>query len=84
MDLFSYPERWSKEVEINSVSSQRKEESLRVTFDEFPAGIYLIKVNNKNFRTKCKICSKITKKTAERCIVLVSLLSTLIIFHTLF
>ena len=32
----------------------------------FPAGIYLIKVNNRNTRTRCKICSKLTIQTTER------------------
>ena len=39
------------------------------------AGIYMLKVNNKNFRARCEICSKLTT---------VSLLLTLNIFHTLF
>ena len=30
-----------------------------------PAGIYLLKVNNRNTRAKCEICSKFTKKTSE-------------------
>ena len=30
------------------------------------AGIYLLKVNNRNARTRCEICSKLTKKTSER------------------
>ena len=34
----------------------------------FPAGIYLLKVNNKNARTMCEICSKLTIKTPERLI----------------
>ena len=29
----------------------------------FPAGIYLLKVNNRNTRTRCEICSKLTIKT---------------------
>ena len=29
------------------------------------AGIYLLKVNNRNTRTRCKICSKLTLKTPE-------------------
>ena len=29
----------------------------------FEAGIYLLKVNNSNTRTWCKICSKLTMKT---------------------
>ena len=32
-----------------------------------PAGIYLLKVNNRNTRTRCEICSKLTIKTPERC-----------------
>ena len=33
---------------------------------KIPVGIYLLKVNNKNFRTRCEICSKLTIKTPER------------------
>ena len=32
-----------------------------------PAGNYLLKVNNRNTRTRCEICSKLTIKTPERC-----------------
>ena len=32
----------------------------------FPAGIYLLKVNNGNTRTICEICSKLTIKTPEQ------------------
>ena len=28
-------------------------------------GIYLLKVNNRNIRTRCKICSKLTIKTPK-------------------
>ena len=31
-----------------------------------PAGIYLLKVNNRNTRTRCEMCSKLTIKTLER------------------
>ena len=31
-----------------------------------PAGIYMFKVNNRNTRTRCEICSKLTIKTPER------------------
>ena len=31
-----------------------------------PAGIYLFKVNNRNTRTMCEICSELTIKTPER------------------
>ena len=30
------------------------------------AGIYLLKVNNRNTGTRCEICSKLTIKTPER------------------
>ena len=33
--------------------------------DTTPAGIYLFKVNNRNTRTRCEICSKLTN-TPER------------------
>ena len=32
---------------------------------EFPAGIYLLKVNNRKNRTRCEIYSKLTIKTPE-------------------
>ena len=35
-----------------------------VTADK--VGIYLLKVSNRNTRTRCKICSKLTIKTSER------------------
>ena len=30
-----------------------------------PVGIYLLKVNNRNTRTRCEICSKLTIRTPE-------------------
>ena len=33
----------------------------------FPVGIYLLNVNNRNTRTTCEICSKLTIKTPEQC-----------------
>ena len=32
----------------------------------YPVDIYLLKVNNRNTRTRCEICSKLTIKTPER------------------
>ena len=43
-----------------------------------PAGIYLLKVNSRNTRTRCEICSKLTIKTSD----LVSLFLTLNILIT--
>ena len=34
--------------------------------NENPANVYLFKVNNKNTRKMCEICSKLTIKTTER------------------
>ena len=33
----------------------------------YSAGIYLLKVNIRNTRTQCEICSKLEIKTPERC-----------------
>ena len=63
-----------------------------------PAGCYIFKTSNRNTRTSCEICLKLTIKTPELRqwhhsgrhhndvigVVLVSLLLTLNIFHSLF
>ena len=46
----------------------------------FPVGIYLFKFNNRNTRTRCEVCSKLTIRTLERR--LVSLLLILNVFST--
>ena len=33
---------------------------------ELPAGFYLLKVNNRNTRARCEVCSTLTIKTPER------------------
>ena len=38
---------------------------LKGAFRTFPAGIYLLKVNNRNSRTRCEICSKLIIKIPE-------------------
>ena len=35
--------------------------------DVFPVDIYLFKINNRNIKKSCEICSKLTVKTPERC-----------------
>ena len=51
----------------------------------YPVGNFMFKINNKNTRARCEICSKLTVKTPERRrVVLVSLWLTLNIIHTLF
>ena len=34
-------------------------------YNNNPANIYLLKVNNRNTRKRCEICSKLTIKTTE-------------------
>ena len=36
------------------------------SYEKCPAGIYVLKVNDRNARTKCEICSKLTIETTER------------------
>ena len=40
--------------------------SSEVGIATIPAGIHLLKVNNRSTRTRCEICSKLTIKTPER------------------
>ena len=57
------------EVMITELGTSRS-----TVYFKFPAGIYLLKVNNRNVRARCEICSKLTIKTLERRQILVSLL----------
>ena len=51
----------------------------------YPVKIYLVKVNNRNTRKRCEICSKLTIKTLDVTdVVQVFLLLTLNVFHTFF
>ena len=56
--------------------------SLTVKIIGYQSGIYLFKVNNRDTKTICKICSKLWIKTRELCqgVVMVSLLVTLNIY----
>ena len=36
------------------------------SYDRVPAGSYMFKVNNRNTRTRCEICSKLAIKIPER------------------
>ena len=49
---------------INDVVSRYQESFLDIDMsnDRFPVGIYLLKVSNRNSRTKCEICSELTIK----------------------
>ena len=41
-------------------------DTLKLLRFSHPVGNYMFKVNNRNTRTKCEICSKLTIKTRER------------------
>ena len=41
-------------------------DTVKVIFCDFPDGNYMFKVNNRNTRTRCEICSELTRKTPER------------------
>ena len=71
-------------IEVHFITHQ--DDLLKCIFYITPAGIYLLKVNNKKTRARCEICSKLTIKIPEQAtgVVLVSLFLTLNIFHTLF
>ena len=51
-----------------TVNSAQKLSDFQVTFHSrvAPAGIDLLKVNNRNTRARCEVCSKLTIKTSER------------------
>ena len=41
--------------------------ALFINTGHYPAGNYMFRVNSRNIRTRCKICSKLTIKIPERC-----------------
>ena len=49
---------------VNSNISWKSGQMVHV--NAFPCGIYLLKVNNRNTRTRCEISSKLTIKTPEQ------------------
>ena len=53
---------------FRAISSENKKKRYKLsrTLWSIPLGIYF-KVNNRNTKTMCKICSKLTIKTPERC-----------------
>ena len=77
MDSFPYDRDLLKE--FRSIENDR-------LYQTFPANIYVLKVNNRNTRKRCEICSKLTIKTPENVIdvVLLFLLLTWNMFRTFF
>ena len=45
---------------------QENKAMLKILINVDPAGIHLLKVNNRNTRTKCEVYSKLKIKTPER------------------
>ena len=50
----------------NNLSANVKRSYLNLPSNINPTGIYLPKINNRNTRTGCEICSKLTIKIPER------------------
>ena len=50
----------------NTVPESQSERGIYSISSQYPTGIYLSKFNNRNTRTMCEICSKLTIKTTER------------------
>ena len=50
----------------NNISSKFCVDIKKYEFSDIPAGIYLLKVNNRNTRIRCETCSKLTIKIPER------------------
>ena len=53
-------------LKIRFVRQKKKRIKISGISSSISAGIYLLKVNNRNTRTRCVICSKLTIKTPER------------------
>ena len=60
---------WNADAKISKWPPQTKPCIVycnRLSTVKIPAGIYLLKVNNRNTRTRCEICSKLTIKSPKR------------------
>ena len=53
--------------EETTLGAHKKHENTTDLERSYPAGIYLLKVSNRNTRARCEICSKLTANTPERC-----------------
>ena len=64
--MCSYLKNRRQRAYINNKFNSLKEVIAGVSQGSIPAGNYMFKVNNRNTRTRCEICSKLTIKTSER------------------
>ena len=62
--IWSFWEIMNRRAEANIFLTLRSKDS--TAFMSYPAGNYMFKVNNRNTRTRCDICSKLKIKTPER------------------
>ena len=51
---------------IHFTYKNKIQKQIKTVPDSTPAGNYMFKVNNRNSRTRCEICSKFKIKTPER------------------
>ena len=56
---------WRRFIQISRLLRLKKH-SIWQSRTSLPVNIYLFKVNNRNIRKRCEICSKLTIKTTER------------------
>ena len=54
------------DIMVSFLNNQINQKFLHFCFLHYPAGIYLLKVNNRNTEIRCEISSKLTIKTPER------------------
>ena len=66
LDIRKRKEIRSLKKNIKTIQMPSSQVSGKKKFMQSPVGIYLLKVNNRNTRTRCEICSKLTTKTPER------------------
>ena len=60
------PEKLKKMQNMHSQYAYSASFALFINTGHYPAGNYMFRVNSRNTRTRCKICSKLTIKTPER------------------
>ena len=55
-----------EDIDKNMVKVHHYRPKAVLVLQNYPVDIYLLKVNNRNNKTRCEICSKLTIKTPER------------------
>ena len=60
---FNCTSRKIKRLATSTLAAAKFPDKCDTAYLTNPAGIYLLKLNNRNTRTRCEICSKLTVKT---------------------